>query len=58
MTVVMHLNVNGYPKKPYPSREAARKDLLRRHRWRKRDWPAMYRCDCCGGWFLTHGEKK
>lgn len=49
------LNAAGLQKKRYPSAEAAKRDLARSHRWRRRaTWPVAYFCEDCRGYHLAH----
>jgi hypothetical protein len=51
------LSADGRPKKRYVSEAAAKRDLLRSHRWRRRaTLPVPYRCPC-GYFHLTRGER-
>lgn len=54
MTLPQCANARGYAKKPYPSPEAARRDLARKRRWRRGDrYPVAYRCPAGGHYHLT-----
>lgn len=47
-------NKTGKAKERWPTREAARKALLHKGRFRKGRWPNVYQCDVCAGWHMGH----